>query len=281
MRLLTFRHQENDILTGVLEQGEIYPLPWTDLLCVAEAGADAILDAAAAAQPLRFDEVELLAPVRRPGKIIAIGLNYLDHCLEQGLTPPDRPTLFTKFTTSVNDPGGQIRWDPALTQQVDYEAELAVVIGKRARRVQASDAYDYVFGYTCLNDVTARDLQKGDGQWVRGKSLDTFCPVGPVVVTTDELPDPHNLSIRTWVNGELRQSSNTKYLIHNVPNLVAFCSAAFTLEPGDIITTGTPGGVGFHRNPPTFLEPGDHIVVEIEGIGRLENTVGPYLMVGQ
>ena len=272
MRLLTFCYQEQDILTGVLEQGEIYPLPWADLVCAAEAGALAILDAAAAAQPLTLDDVELLAPVRRPGKIIAIGLNYLDHCLEQGLTPPDRPTLFTKFTTSVNDPGGQIRWDPALTQKVDYEAELAVVIGKRARRVQASDAYDYIFGYTCLNDVTARDLQKGDGQWVRGKSLDTFCPMGPVVVTTDELPDPHNLTIQTWVNGELRQSSNTKHLIHNVPNLVAFCSAAFTLEPGDIITTGTPGGVGFHRNPPAFLEPGDRVVVEIEDIGRLENT---------
>ena len=279
MRLLTFRYQEQDIFTGVLEQGEIYPLPWADLLCAAEAGTPAILDAAAAAQPISLDEVELLAPVRRSGKIIAIGLNYLDHCLEQGLTPPNRPTLFTKFTTSVNDPGGQIRWDPALTKKVDYEAELAVVIGKRARRVQASDAYDYVFGYTCLNDVTARDLQKGDGQWVRGKSLDTFCPMGPVVVTTDELPDPHSLSIQTWVNGELQQSSNTKHLIHNVPNLVAFCSAAFTLEPGDIITTGTPGGVGFHRTPPTFLEPGDHIVVEIENIGRLENTVGPYLMV--
>jgi len=277
MHLLTFRYQENDILTGVLKQEKIYPLPWTDLLCAAEAGMSAILDAAAAAQPISLDDVELLAPVRRPGKIIAIGLNYLDHCLEQGITPPDRPTLFTKFSTSVNDPGGQIRWNPALTQKVDYEAELAVVIGKRARQVQASDAYDYIFGYTCLNDITARDLQKGDGQWVRGKSLDTFCPIGPVVVTADELPDPHNLSIQTWVNGELRQSSNTRHLIHNVPNLVAFCSAAFTLEPGDIITTGTPGGVGFHRNPPVFLEPGDHIVVEIENIGRLENTVGPYL----
>jgi len=159
--------------------------------------------------------------------------------------------------------------------------EHAALVGKRARRVQVSDAYDYVFGYTCLNDVSARDLQKGDGQWVRGKSLDTFCPMGPVVVTADELPDPHHLSIRAWVNGELRQSSNTKHLIHNVPDLVAFCSAAFTLEPGDIITTGTPGGVGFHRNPPVFLKPGDHVVVEIEDIGRLENTVGSYLMVGR
>lgn len=281
MHLTTFRHQENDIFTGVLKQDQIYPLPWGELGYAIEAGADAIRAAAAAAQPIALNEVELLAPLRHPGKIMAIGLNYLDHCLEQGLTPPDRPTLFTKFPTSVNDPGGQIRWDPVLTQMVDYEAELAVVIGKRARRVSAFDAYDYVFGYTCLNDVSARDLQKADGQWVRAKSLDTFCPIGPVVVTADEIPDPHNLSIQSWVNGDLRQSSNTKHLIHNVPNLVAFLSAAFTLEPGDIITTGTPGGVGLHRNPPTFLQPGDHVVVEVESIGRLENTVGPFLAANQ
>jgi 2-keto-4-pentenoate hydratase/2-oxohepta-3-ene-1,7-dioic acid hydratase in catechol pathway len=277
MRLITFRYQENEILTGVLKEDQIYPLPWADLVSAIEAGADAIFAAAAAAQPIAMDDAEILAPVQHPGKIMAIGLNYLDHCLEQGLTPPDRPTLFTKFPTSVNDPGGEIRWDPALTQMVDYEAELAVVIGKRARRVQESDAYNYVFGYTCLNDVSARDLQKADGQWVRAKSLDTFCPIGPVVVTADELSDPHNLTVKSWVNGELRQSSNTKHLIHNVPKLVAFLSAAFTLEPGDIITTGTPGGVGLHRDPPTFLEPGDHVVVEIEQIGRLENIVGPYL----
>jgi len=277
MRLLTFRYQDNDILTGVLKQDQVYPLPWGELVHAIEAGADAIRAASAAAQPIALNEVELLAPVRHPGKIMAIGLNYLDHCLEQGLTPPDRPTLFTKFTTSVNYPGGLIHWDPALTQMVDYEAELAVVVGKRARRVQASDAFDYVFGYTCLNDVSARDLQKADGQWVRAKSLDTFCPIGPVIVTADEISEPHNLSIRSWVNGELRQSSNTKHLIHNVPSLVAFLSTAFTLEPGDIITTGTPGGVGLHRNPPTFLQPGDHVIVEVESIGRLENTVGPYL----
>jgi 2-keto-4-pentenoate hydratase/2-oxohepta-3-ene-1,7-dioic acid hydratase in catechol pathway len=277
MRLLTFRYQENNILTGLLKQDQIYPLPWDCLVEAIEAGVDAIGAAAAAAQPLTLDEVELLAPIRRPGKIMAIGLNYLDHCLEQGLVPPERPTLFTKFPTAVNDPGGQIRWDPMLTQRVDYEAELAVVIGKRTRRVPASDAYDYVFGYTCLNDLSARDLQKADGQWVRAKSLDTFCPIGPVVVTVDELQDPHNLAIRSWVNGELRQNSNTKHLIHDVPKLVAFLSAAFTLEPGDIITTGTPGGVGLHRKPPAFLKPGDHVAIEVEDIGRLENTIGPYL----
>lgn len=276
MHLITFQFH-NDVLAGVLQGEEILPLPWPDLKKAAQAGLNAIRQAAAAAQPLSLSQVRLLAPIRRPGKIIAIGLNYRDHCLEQNLTPPKYPTIFTKFSTAVNCPGGEIRWDPALTQKVDYEAELAVVIGKKARRVAAADAYDYILGYTCLNDVTARDLQKGDGQWVRGKSLDTFCPMGPCIVTADELSDPHHLAIRAWVNGELRQESNTNQLIHDVPALIAFCSAAFTLEPGDVITTGTPGGVGIFRNPPVFLQPGDQVVIEIEKIGRLENSVGPYL----
>lgn len=276
MRLLTFRHQQNT-LAGLLRDGEIYALPWPDLSAAAAAGFDAIRQAAAAAQPLPFASAQVVAPIHRPGKIIAVGLNYLDHCLEQDIAPPDRPTLFTKFSTAVNHHLAEIRWDPALTSKVDYEAELAVIIGRTARRVAKADAYDHVFGYTCLNDVTARDLQRADRQWVRGKSLDTFCPFGPVVVTADELPDPHTLPIRAWVNGELRQDSNTRHLIYDVPTLIELCSAAFTLEPGDIITTGTPGGVGDFRDPPVYLQPGDHIAVEIEGIGRLENTVGPYL----
>lgn len=276
MRLLTFRHR-HETLAGLLDGNSIFPLPWPDLRAAAEAGLEEIRQNAAAAQPLPLDSVQIEAPILRPGKIIAVGLNYMDHVLEQDLTPPDRPTLFTKFSTSVNRPGGELRWDPALTQKVDYEAELAVIIGRSARRVSAADAYDYIFGYTCLNDVTARDLQRSDGQWVRGKSLDTFCPFGPVIVTADELPDPHILRIRSWVNGELRQDSNTKHLIYNVPTLIAICSAAFTLEPGDIITTGTPGGVGDFREPPVYLKPGDRVMVEIEGIGRLENSVGPYL----
>ncbi len=276
MRLLTFRYQD-DVMAGVLAGEEILPLPWPDVRSLIESGIDAAAEAAAAAQAIPLAETSLLAPILKPGKIVAVGLNYLDHCLEQGKAPPERPTLFTKFSTAVNHPGGEIRWDPALTQMVDYEAELAVVIGKRARRVSETDAYDYVAGYTCLNDVTARDLQRSDKQWVRGKSLDTFAPMGPVMVTADELPDPHGLAIRCWVNGELRQESNTEQLIHTVPKLIAFCSRAFTLEPGDIITTGTPGGVGVFSDPPVFLKPGDEVVVEIESIGRLQNRVGPYL----
>ena len=276
MRLLTFRYQD-DVMAGLLSGDDVLPLPWPDVKALIESGLDQAIEFAAAAQPIPRSDVSLLAPILKPGKIVAVGLNYLDHCLEQGKTPPERPTIFTKFTTSVNHPGGEIRWDAALTQQVDYEAELAVVIGKRAYRVREEDAYDYVAGYTCLNDVTARDLQRSDKQWVRGKSLDTFAPMGPVLVTRDELPDPHHLAIRCWVNGELRQESNTDQLIHTVPKLIAFCSRAFTLEPGDIITTGTPGGVGVYREPPVFLKPGDEIVVAIEGIGRLTNRVGPYL----
>ena len=276
MRLLTFRYQ-NDVMAGVLSGEKVLPLPWPDVKALVESGLESASEAAAAAAAIPLAEVTLLAPLLRPGKIVAIGLNYLDHCLEQGKTPPERPTIFTKFSTAVNHPGGEIRWDPSLTQKVDYEAELAVVIGKRAYRVSEEDAYDYVAGYTCLNDVSARDLQRGDKQWVRGKSLDTFAPMGPVLVTADELPDPHGLAIRCWVNGELRQESNTDQLIHTVPKLIAFCSHAFTLEPGDIITTGTPGGVGVYSEPPVFLKPGDEIVVGIESIGRLQNRVGPYL----
>lgn len=276
MRLLTFR-RHNDAHAGLLIAGQIYALPWPDLAAAASAGFEAIRQAAAAAQPIPLASVQIEAPITRPGKIIAVGLNYLDHVQEQNLTPPDRPTLFTKFSTAVNRHLGAIRWDPALTQRVDYEAELAVIIGKEARRVPKAAAYEYVFGYTCLNDITARDLQRGDKQWVRGKSLDTFCPFGPFVVTADELTDPHTLDIRCWVNGELRQESNTRHLIYDVPTLIEICSAAFTLEPGDIITTGTPGGVGDFRDPPSYLRPGDHLVVEIAGIGRLENHVGPYL----
>jgi 2-keto-4-pentenoate hydratase/2-oxohepta-3-ene-1,7-dioic acid hydratase in catechol pathway len=276
MRLLTFRYQ-NDVMAGVLSGEKVLPLPWPDVKALVESGLESASEAAAAAAAIPLAEVTLLAPLLRPGKIVAIGLNYLDHCLEQGKTPPERPTIFTKFSTAVNHPGGEIRWDPSLTQMVDYEAELAVVIGKRAYRVNEEDAYDYVAGYTCLNDVSARDLQRGDKQWVRGKSLNTFAPMGPVLVTADELSDPHGLAIRCWVNGELRQESNTDQLIHTVPKLIAFCSHAFTLEPGDIITTGTPGGVGVYSEPPVFLNPGDEIVVEIESIGRLQNRVGPYL----
>jgi 2-keto-4-pentenoate hydratase/2-oxohepta-3-ene-1,7-dioic acid hydratase in catechol pathway len=215
---------------------------------------------------------DLLAPLPRPGKIVAIGRNYREHAAEEGVEPPVAPLVFAKWPSAVIGPGADIRWDPALTGQVDYEAELAVVIGRRARRVSTTDALDHVLGYTCLNDVSARDLQLGDGQWVRGKSLDSFCPMGPAIVTADEIADPQNLAIRCLVNDEVLQEANTSEMYFTVAEIVSHCSQAFTLEPGDVIATGTPSGVGAFRSPPRFLADGDRVVVEIDGIGRLENV---------
>ncbi|MBN1582804.1 MAG: fumarylacetoacetate hydrolase family protein [Anaerolineae bacterium] len=240
-----------------------------------EQGEDALQLASklvsSAPATLTLDDVVLLPPISNPSKIIAIGLNYMDHCREQGHTPPTTPVIFTKFVTSIVGPGDEIRWDPALTQQVDYEAELAVVIGKSARRVSAADAFDYVAGYTVCNDVSARDLQFGDGQWVRGKSLDTFCPLGPCLVTRDEIPDPQNLAIKATLNGVVLQDSNTAEMIFTVDTLIEFASNAFTLLPGDVIITGTPHGVGVFREPKVFMHDGDTITVEIAKIGQLTN----------
>lgn len=231
--------------------------------------AGQLVETAQASLPLAA--VSLLAPVPSPSKVVAIGQNYMDHCREQGVEPPDRPVIFCKFSTAVIGPGAEIRWDPDLSSMVDYEVELAVVIGPEARRVPQERALDYVAGYTACNDVSARNLQFGDGQWVRGKSLDTFCPLGPWLVTRDEIPDPQNLAVRTLLNGDVMQDSNTREMIFGVQELVAFASRAFTLLPGDVIVTGTPPGVGIFRDPRVFLGNGDEITVEIEGIGQLTN----------
>ncbi len=218
------------------------------------------------------EEAPLLQSLLAPSKIIAIGLNYRDHCEEQNLTPPERPTVFAKFPSALLRPRGVIQWSTRLTREVDYEAELAVIIGRVARNVRASEAYYYVFGYTAANDVSARDLQRSDKQWVRAKSLDTFCPLGPWVVTQDEIGDPMDLAIRCVVNGEVRQDGHTGNMIFDVPTLIEFLSQAFTLLPGDIILTGTPSGVGIFRDPPQLLQDGDVVTVSIEGIGDLTNT---------
>ncbi|HEY7025602.1 MAG TPA: fumarylacetoacetate hydrolase family protein, partial [Candidatus Limnocylindrales bacterium] len=201
----------------------------------------------------------------------AAAVNYRSHGAEQNREPPDHPVFFAKFPTSIIGSGDEIRWSPELTQAVDFEAELAVVIGRRCRRVGVESALEYVAGYTCLNDVSARDLQYADKQFVRGKSLDTFCPMGPWLVTPDEIPDPQNLAIRCFVNGELMQDGNTADMVFSVAELISFCSQAFTLEPGDVIATGTPAGVGWFREPKRMLKDGDEVVVEIERIGRLVN----------
>ena len=212
------------------------------------------------------------APVPRPGKIVCIGLNYHDHAAEIGLAVPKTPTIFSKFSSCVIAPGEPVVI-PASSAQVDYEAELAVVIGRRATRVDADRAYDYVLGYTAFNDVTARDFQFGDVQWQRGKSCDTFAPMGQTIVTADEIPDPHTLRITLELNGTLMQDSNTSELIFRVPELIEFITSSITLEPGDVIATGTPPGVGYARKPPVFLKPGDVMEVGIDRIGRLGNPI--------
>jgi 2-keto-4-pentenoate hydratase/2-oxohepta-3-ene-1,7-dioic acid hydratase in catechol pathway len=214
----------------------------------------------------------LLAPVPRPGKLIAIGLNYRDHAAESNMPIPERPVVFSKFTTSVIGMDEPVVLPPT-SEQVDYEAELGVVIGRRAKRVSRTDALSYVLGYTNFNDVSARDFQFADGQWQRGKSCDTFAPMGECIVTTDEVPDPHKLSIKLRLNGLTMQDSNTDQLIFGVPELVAFLSETITLEPGDVIATGTPPGVGFARKPPVFLKDGDVMEVEVEKLGTLRSPV--------
>ncbi len=208
-----------------------------------------------------------------PSKVLAIGLNYADHARESGMTPPKNPLIFVKTNNSICFDGDPITWAADDSAEVDYEAELAVVIGTRARRVSETDALNYVFGYTCCNDVSARDAQFGDQQWVRGKSFDTFCPLGPAIVTADEIPDPQALRIACRVNGEPLQDSTTSEMIFGVAELIAYCSRFMTLEVGDIIATGTPFGVGFSRQPPIFLKDGDVCEVEIEKIGVLTNPV--------
>ena len=214
----------------------------------------------------------LLAPVE-PGKVVAIGLNYMDHIRESGVEPPKVPLVFAKFPSSITGPQDPIRLPQELTQRVDWEVELAVVIGSRARNVAREDALAHVDGYTVANDVSARDLQFSDGQWVRGKSLDTFCPLGPVVVTADEIPDPQGLRLTTRVNGELVQDATTDLMVFDVATLISFCSHSFTLEPGDVLLTGTPWGCGEFMDPKRSLAPGDVVECEIEGIGALRNPV--------
>lgn len=286
MRLVSFIDEAGDRLGVEAAPGRIWssrslgaglPGSMADLLAGGEAALSALRSAARSAatsgRPGDVDSARRIAPVPRPGKIIAVGLNYHDHVAEQGgkAKVPESPVLFAKFPTSIIGDGATVEWDPRLTDAVDMEAELGVVIGRTARRVSEDAALHHVLGYTCLNDVSARDLQYADKQFVRAKSLDTFCPMGPALVTADELGDPGRLAIRSFRNDEPMQDSNTSNLIFSVPYLVSFCSQAFTLQPGDVIATGTPAGVGFFREPQVMMHEGDVMAVEIEGIGRLTN----------
>ena len=241
------------------------PAAWEAARVVARAA----LEDGEALEPGMLD-----APLKSPSKIACVGLNYHDHTRETGMAAPERPLIFAKFPSSLVGPGAAIEWPDGLTEQVDWEVELAVVIGRRIRHASEREALEAIFGYTAANDVSARDLQFADQQWVRAKSIDSFCPLGPVIVTPDEFGDPQDKRLVTRVNGETMQDSTTAEMIFSVAEIVSFLSRACTLEPGDLILTGTPWGVGGFRDPPVFLKPGDTVEVEVEDVGVLANNVG-------
>jgi 2-keto-4-pentenoate hydratase/2-oxohepta-3-ene-1,7-dioic acid hydratase in catechol pathway len=220
---------------------------------------------------VELSSVKLLAPIPRPNKLVCIGLNYRDHAEESGMKIPEVPTVFNKFATSVIGPGDNIVL-PKNSTKPDYEAEMAFVIGKGGRYISADNWKDHVFGYTIVNDVSARDFQlEGTTQWLIGKTFDTFAPMGPAIVTADEVGDPHDLDVKMTIGGQVLQSSNTKHLIFNIPTLISYLSSVFTLEPGDIISSGTPAGVGLGWKPPRWLKPGDECIVSVSGLGELRN----------
>jgi len=281
MRLVTFSTEAHGPRLGVVEGEQVadvctvddrLPTRMEELLA---GGAEARAAAAAAlsgAPRLPLAGVTLHSPVLRPPKILAVGLNYADHVEEAGMDTPTIPMIFNKQSTSAHGPFAPFH-RPRVSDKLDYEGELAIVIGRRCRHVPRERAGEVIAGYTVCNDVSVRDWQMRSATFTMGKSFDTHCPLGPWIVTSDELGDPHRLSIRTWVNGELRQDSNTKHLVFDCFHLVEHLSTAFTLEPGDVIPTGTPGGVGATMKPRQYLVPGDRVRIEIEGIGAIENEV--------
>ena len=265
----------DQVLLGRLEDDHVVPLlkqsdwPGADLL-------ERFLSATGAwanGSPRRLSEVRLLAPCSRPGKIVCVGLNYLDHCRETGQEPPPVPVVFAKFPNCLAAPGEAVEVNAQLSSQVDFEVELAAVIGKTARNVAEAHALDHVLGYTVANDVSARDVQLEVTQWTRGKSFDGFLPLGPWIVTADEIGDPQRLRLRCSVNGITYQDSSTAEMIFTVARLISFLSMTMTLEPGDLLLTGTPWGVGMARQPPVYLHPGDEVVAEIEQIGVLTTPI--------
>jgi 2-keto-4-pentenoate hydratase/2-oxohepta-3-ene-1,7-dioic acid hydratase in catechol pathway len=280
MKLATFT-QDDVTRVGVVDGDAIVDLAAADpglprdMLGFLEAGSEALQAARAALEAgprIALADVRLEAPIPRPPKFLAVGLNYADHVAESGRDAPQHPTIFNKQSTCVTGPTDPVHL-PRASQVLDYEGELGFVIGRRCRHVPRDDAADVIAGYTVVNDVSVRDWQLRVPTWTMGKSFDTHGPIGPWIVTSDELSDPHRLRLRTWVNDELRQESNTKQLIFDCFTLVEHLSTAFTLEPGDVVATGTPGGVGIAMKPPALLKAGDVVRIEIEGIGQIENPV--------
>jgi 2-keto-4-pentenoate hydratase/2-oxohepta-3-ene-1,7-dioic acid hydratase in catechol pathway len=275
MRLIRARHQ-TDVVLARVEGDQAIVLaresghPAADVLRETLAGS---VDLRGGGERVPLADLALLAPLANPSKILAVGLNYADHARESGVAAPEAPVFFAKLPNTLTGPGEPIVFRAADSTQVDYEAELAVVIGRRARDVPVADALDVVLGYTAANDVSARDAQFTDGQWIRGKSFDTFCPLGPQIVTVDEIGDVQTLRIVCRLNGKTLQDGTTKEMIHGVAAIVSYASRFLTLEPGDLLLTGTPPGVGFARTPAVFLQDGDTVEVEIEGLGVLRNHV--------
>lgn len=282
MKLVTYQSEHGPRVAGIRD-GNCVDLNWADpavpacvkaLLAQGPEGLARAATALAAGDPFPRHRVELLPPIPRPEKIIAIGLNYADHAQETGVQPPGEPILFNKFPTAALADGQPIVL-PRLSAEVDFEAELVVVIGKGGRHIAKEQAREHVAAYCCGNDVSARDwqLRKPGGQWLLGKSFDTFAPFGPALVTADEVPEPGNLKIQLRLNGQTMQDSTTAQLIFPIDELIAYVSGVCTLTAGDLIFTGTPPGVGFARKPPLFLQPGDIVEVEIEKLGVLRNPV--------
>ena len=281
MRLVTFRRAGGNPEPGVILGNQVIGLASAglpDMLAILGGG-----DAARAkienwiyspppGSTFALNAVTLLAPVPRPPKFICVGLNYRDHAIESKMEIPKTPTIFSKFSTAVIGPGAPIVL-PKNSTQPDYEAEFAFVIGKGGRHIAAEDWQDHVFGYTLVNDVSARDFQMATTQWLMGKTFDTFAPMGPHIVTADEIADPHALDISLRIGDEVLQQSNTRELIFKIPELIAHLSSVVTLESGDVVSTGTPAGVGFARKPPRFLTPGDEVVIQVEQVGELRNPV--------
>ena len=267
MRIAQY-YSDNQIRVGVIENDSLIPLDFAgDMLDFIKS--DRICRPTEESIPL--DQIRYAPCISRPSKIIGIGLNYLDHIREGKAEIPENPLIFAKFPNTLAAHMDAITWNPELTKKVDFEAELAVVMGRIVYNCSEEEAEKAVFGYTCANDVSARDLQFGDKQWVRGKTLDSFCPLGPWIVTPDDIDDLHDLGIRSELNGQTMQESNTRHMLFKVPQLVSFLSMNFTLAPGDVILTGTPHGVGAFRQPSVYMNNGDEIVIEIEKIGRLIN----------
>ena len=284
MKLVSFRYGKSYPQPGVVVNDQlVYPvtgigLDFPDVPSVLARGDEALIkiqefiDWAPRDKVYDLTDVRLVAPIPKPGKLIFVGLNYRDHALETKAEIPKVPTIFSKYSNAVIGPGDSIVL-PKNSKQPDYEAEFAFVIGKGGRHITASDWRQHVGGYTIINDVSARDFQMATSQWMIGKTFDTFAPMGPWVVTPEEVKDPHALGISLRIGDEVLQQSNTSELIFKIPELIAFLSSVFTLEPGDVVSTGTPAGVGFARKPPRFLRPGDEVVIRVDRIGELRNPV--------